>query len=106
MQKYNIQRTDTADMQLNNIILYIAEQFGVETAEKKLDEINDSITLLGTSPYMGKEPNYPILRRQGFRVLILEKNLVFYKVFEESKTVMIYAIVDHRQDYVKIILGL
>lgn len=106
MQKYNIQRTDTADMQLNNIILYIAEQFGVETAEEKLDQINDSISLLSTSPYIGKAPNYPILRRQGFRVLILEKNLVFYKVFEESKTVMIYAIVDQRQDYVKIVLGL
>jgi toxin ParE1/3/4 len=46
------------------------------------------------------------LRRQGYLVLILEKNLVFYKVDEEEKTVIIYAVVDQRQDYLGIVRGL
>mgnify|MGYP000264949034 len=41
-----------------------------------------------------------------YKVLILEKNLVFYKINEEKKEVVIYAVVDHRQDYLNIIRGL
>ena len=46
------------------------------------------------------------MKRQGYRVLILEKNLVFYKINEENKRVIIYAVVDQRQDYLNIIRGL
>ena len=52
------------------------------------------------------EPRYLVLKRQGYKVLILEKNLVFYKINEEKKEVTIYAVVDHRQDYLNIIRGL
>ena len=47
-----------------------------------------------------------ILRRQGYEVLITEKNLVFYKISEERKVVTVYAVVDQRQDYLSIIRGL
>ena len=39
-------------------------------------------------------------------MLVLEKNLVFYKVDDERKRVVIYAVVDQRQDYLNIIRGL
>ncbi|MEE1304752.1 MAG: type II toxin-antitoxin system RelE/ParE family toxin [Agathobacter sp.] len=55
---------------------------------------------------MGSEPKYPVLKRQGYKVLIFEKYLVFYKIDEHNKKVIIYAVVDHRQDYLKIIRGL
>lgn len=48
-------------------------------------------------------PRYPILKRQGYRVLILKKDLVLYKINEAKKEVIIYAVVDHRQDYLNII---
>ena len=51
-------------------------------------------------------PRYAVLKRQGYRVLILEKNLAFYKVNEEQREVIIYAFVDQRQDYLNIIRGL
>ena len=47
-----------------------------------------------------------ILRRQGYKVLITEKNLVFYKVDKIQKVVTVYAVVDQRQDYLNIIRGL
>ena len=47
-----------------------------------------------------------ILRRQGYKVLITEKNLVFYKIDEKEKVVTVYAVVDRRQDYLNIIRGL
>ena len=104
--KYNIIRTDTADAGIRKIVLYIAQNFGRETALKKLEEIESEILKLESDPYIGTEPRYPVLRRQGYRVLILEKDLIFYKVDEINRRIVIYAVVDQRQDYLNIIRGL
>lgn len=104
--KYEIERTDTADSLIRRIVLYIAENCGNEVALAKLDYLEKSIMSLGENPYIGTEPRYTVLRRQGYLVLILEKDLVFYKVDEERKLVTVYAVVDQRQDYLSIIRGL
>ena len=61
---------------------------------------------MGEDPYIGTSPGYLVLKRQGYKVLILEKDLVFYKIDEENKEVVVYAVVDQRQDYLNIIRGL
>ena len=104
--KYQVIRTDIADSQIRNIILYVAEKFGTEVALQKLDDLERDILALAKNPYIGTEPKYLVLKRQGYRVLILEKNLVFYKVNESRKEVMVYAVVDQRQDYLNIVRGL
>lgn len=104
--KYNIVRTDTADAGIRKIVLYIAQNFGNTIALEKLDEIEKRILELGGDPYIGTELRYLILKRQGYKVLILEKDLVFYKIDEENKQVIVYAVVDQRQDYLNIIRGL
>ena len=104
--KYAIFRTDTADAGIRKIILYIAENFGSEVALEKLDYIESSIMAFEDDPYLGVDPRYPILKRQGYKVLILEKDLVFYKVDDEEHKVVIYAVVDSRQDYLNIIRGI
>ena len=75
--KYAVIRTDTADAGIRKIILYIAQNFGNTAALEKLDEIEKRILELGDDPYIGTEPRYLILKRQGYKVLILEKDLVF-----------------------------
>lgn len=102
--KYNVVRTDTADAGLRKIV--IAQNFGNDVALKKLDEIEERIRQLGENPDLGIDPRYLVLKRQGYKVLILEKDLVFYKVNEARKEVIIYAVVDQRQDYLNIIRGL
>lgn len=106
MTKYKILRTDTADSGLRKIILSIAENFGVETALEKLDVIENQIALLEENPLLGTAPHYMVLKRQGYKVLVLDKDLVFYKINEAKQTVIIYAIVDQRQDYLSILQGL
>ena len=59
-----------------------------------------------TYRYAGAVPRYTVLKRQGYLVLILEKDLVFYKVDDDKKLVTVYAVVDQRQDYLSIIRGL
>jgi len=104
--KYKVYRTDTADALIRNIVLYIAGNFGKEIALKKLDDLEKSILKLDDNPYIGTEPRYTVLKRQGYKVLILEKDLVFYKIDENRKVVTVYAVVDQRQDYLSIIKGL
>ena len=104
--KYDIIRTDTADSLIRNIILYIAENFGNDVAEEKLSELEKEIMALGDNPNIGIEPKYNVLRRQGYKVLITEKNLVFYKIDESKKQVVVHAVTDQRQDYLSIIRGL
>lgn len=98
--KYNIIRTDKAEEQLREIIFYIADDSGsIDIALNYLDKIEKAIKNLEDFPLSGSIPRYSILRKQGFRVLIVERHLVFYKVNEDKKEVVIYAIVDGRREY-------
>lgn len=104
--KYDVIRTDTADSLIRKIILSVAENFGNKVAEEKLNELENAIMELGNNPYIGEEPKYNILRRQGYKVLITKMDLIFYKIDEDKKQVIIYAVTDQRQDYLSIIRGL
>lgn len=97
-------KTDKAEDQLRDIIYYIADDSGsIDTALKYLDKIEESINRLKEFPNSGSIPRYSILKKQGYRVVIVEKHLIFYKVSEENKTVIIYAIVDGKREYQNLI---
>ncbi|NMB35690.1 MAG: type II toxin-antitoxin system RelE/ParE family toxin, partial [Firmicutes bacterium] len=51
----------------------------------------------------GSIPRYSILKRQGYRVVIIDKHLVFYKVNEDEKLVIVHAIVDRRREYLNLV---
>ena len=104
--KYEVILTDTADSLIRKIVLYIEENFGSDVAMKKLDYLEKSIMNLGENPYIGVKPRYNVLKKQGYLVFILEKDLLFYKIDENKKQVIVYAVVDQRQDYLSIIRGL
>jgi toxin ParE1/3/4 len=98
--KYKILRTDKAEEQLREIIFYIADDSGdTDIALRYLDKIEASINRLREFPESGSIPRYSILKKQGYRVIIVERHLVFYKISEEEKAVIIYAIVDGRREY-------
>ncbi len=101
---YKILRTDKAEDQLRDIIYYIADESGsIDIALRYLDKIEEAINHLKDFPNSGSIPMYSILKRQGYRVLILQKHLVFCKVNDEDETVIIYAIVDGRREYKSLI---
>ncbi len=70
---------------------------------KYLDKIESAINRLEDFLLSGGVPKYSVLRKQGYRVLIVERHLVFYKVNENDKIVTIYAIVDGRREYKNLI---
>lgn len=102
--KYKIIRTDKADEQLREIIFYIADDSGsVDIALNYLNKIETAIKRLEEFAMSGSVPRYSILRKQGYRVLVIERHLVFYKVNESEKIVTIYAVVDGRREYKNLI---
>lgn len=102
--KYRIIRADKADEQLREIIFYIADDSGnVDSALGYLEKLENAINQLADFPMSGNVPRYSILRRQGYRVLIAERHLVFYKIDETKKEVIIYAVVDGRREYKNLI---
>lgn len=101
---YRIVRTAKADEQLRDIVLYRAEVAGnAEAALEFLDRLKQKIDRLADFPESGSFPRYGALRARGYRVLIAEKHLVFYKVDKERKMVIVYAIIDGRRDYLNLI---
>ena len=86
------------------MIRYIAEDSGsVDVALTYLDKLEHAIVQLETSPHMGSYPRYSILKKQGYRVLVIEKHLVFYKADDEKMIVTVYAVVDGRREYKNLI---
>ncbi len=97
---YKILRADKAEEQLREIIFYIADDSdNLDIALGYLDKIETVIRHLQAFPESGSIPRYSILKKQGYRVVIVERHLVFYKINEEDKLVIIYAIVDGRREY-------
>ena len=102
--KYKIVRTDKADEQLQEILYYIADDSeSVDIALNYLNKIVVAIERLEDFPMYGSLPKYSILRKQGYRVLIVWRHLIFYKVNCNEKIITEYAIVDGRQEYKNLI---
>lgn len=98
--KYKVIRTDKADEQLREIIFYIADDSGsIDIALNYLDKIETAIKRLEDFPNSGSIPRYSVLKKQGYRVLIVERHLVFYKVNDKDHVVTIYAVLDGRREY-------
>lgn len=76
---YKILRTDKAEDQLRDIIYYIADESGdIDVALKYLDKLEEAINQLEEFPNSGSVPRYSILKKQGYRVLIVGNHIVFY----------------------------
>ena len=103
---YTIIHTEKFNKELHQQILYVAMQFSKETALQIKENIQTSILNLQSHPYMGNPPKIRNLKDNDFRMLILNKLIIFYTVVEETKTIYLLSILDQRQDYINILNGL
>ncbi|MFA5719756.1 MAG: type II toxin-antitoxin system RelE/ParE family toxin [Acholeplasmataceae bacterium] len=85
---------------INQIVVFITlESKSKEIAISYLDKLETAILSLGMFPQRGSNPRYKILKNQGFKFLIVENHLVFYKINEEKKLVIVYRIVHQKNSY-------
>lgn len=97
--KYAIYRTDTFNDQFQDILLYIRYEFSLENANSYLDYLEEQFSNLSMFPFIGSVPRLSSIAKQGYRVIVVRQNLIFYKIFEEKKIIILYAIVSSKSEY-------
>ena len=57
-------------------------------------------------PYSGVTVPSPKLARMGFRMVVVEKYLMFYKVFEPEKKIIFYCVLNGKTAYPTLMSGM
>jgi len=100
---YSIYRTDKFNDQLTDIIMYINEAFSNKEAIEYLDYLEIQINNLKEYPYIGVVPRYQSIAKQGYRAIICKQNIIFYKVNEDKKEIILHIIVSSKRNYINLI---
>ena len=101
--KYSVIRTDKFNDQLTNIIFYINAVFLKKEAIDYLDFLEIQINILSEFPYIGVVPRYQSIAKQGYRALVCKQNIIFYKVNEGKKEIVLHIIVSSKKNYLYMI---
>lgn len=63
------------------------------------NKIVKSAKQIQAMPYIGVTVPDEKMAKSGFRMMVIEKYLMFYKVFEDEKNVVIYRILNGKTNY-------
>jgi len=94
--KYEIRYLKTAECDLYGIFDYISQDNPTAAADL-LERIDHSISRLASNPYLGVVPKDLRLKNKGYRMLVVEKYLVFYIV--KNETVQVRRILHSARNY-------
>lgn len=93
--KFSIRLLSIAEQDLLDIVEYVAAE-NLSAAHHIAERLEQGLQQLQQYPLLGKVPADPKLARMGYRVLIADDYLVFYKV--RGKTVLVYRIIHGARD--------
>ncbi len=93
---YGIRYLKTAENNLIDIFEYIKKD-NLSAATSQLEKFDTSISNLALNPFMGIVPKDERLKRLGYRMLIVDKYLVFYVV--KTKIIQIRRIIHGSRRY-------
>ena len=100
---YKIVRTDKFNDQLTDIIMYIRDTFSKKEAVDYLNYLETIMNNLKDFPYVGVVPRYQAIAKQGYRAIICKQNILFYKINEETKEIILNIIVSSKRNYINLI---
>lgn len=87
MAKYKVEFLQSAIDDLEEIVLYIAKD-SRKSAMELHDKIIESATRLEEFPNLGRLVPDEKLRESGFRFIIIDKYLLFYKIYNEEINIL------------------
>lgn len=82
---------------------YIAEDFGVQSANDAMSAIMTSLSKFQEFPLLGRPLSNLIDIPTDYMYFVIEKNYVFYRI--EDRTVRVIRILSTRQDFMKTLFG-
>ena len=95
--RYSIHILDPAQAELEDIASLYLSLVGASSARKITDKIYDALEQLAQFPLSGPPMRDVELRSLGYRLLVIEKYIMIYRLIDNS--VFIYHIFDGRSDY-------
>lgn len=95
LSNYMVRLLSVAEQDLQNIISFVAAD-KVSAAMALADRIERDLQQLGRHPHLGKIPSDERLTGLGYRILVIENYLVFYKI--RGKSVLVYRILHDARD--------
>lgn len=63
------------------------------------NKINKDAEQIFHFPYSGVTVPDPKMAKQGFRMIVVEKYLMFYRVFEDEKKIIFYHVLNGKRNY-------
>ena len=98
--KYTVRLLSIAEQDISELISYLAAE-KPRAATEVLNHIETRLQALTAHPFAGRVPHDPKLTGLGYRVLVIDNYLVFYKV--KSKTVLVYRILHGARDILRLL---
>lgn len=98
-EKYTVEFLPSAFNDVTGIISSFVMLGSKQGAVRIKDKMNKAAEQLAAFPYSGVTVPEPKISKMGFRMLIVEKFLMFYRIFEEEKKIVFYRILNGRTDY-------
>jgi toxin ParE1/3/4 len=104
MSRYNIEITEPAENDLNDIAFYIAKELLEPSIAKKIvNKIGEAIFTLEELPLRFTLVADERLASQGIRKIIIDNYIVFYIVEEDRKIVTVLRILYGRREWVNLL---
>ena len=94
---YEIEWSDTAKRQYQQVIEHLKTEWSVKDAENFIEKVNKKLTLLSKFPGIGRRSNK---RKRVRKHLLTRQNMLFYEI--KKDTIFLLAIYDTRQNPDKI----
>lgn len=97
---YTVVKTATFDSLLRDIVWYLRDVTeGVSASLDLIDKLEHVASQLAVIPRAGAVPASATLARRGYRRIIIDKFVVFCKVDDERRQVVLYGMFHNRRDY-------
>ncbi len=93
--RYAVRLLSIAEQDLQDIVAFVVAE-NLPAAVALADRVENDLLRLARYPYLGKAPNDEQLAAMGYRVLVIENYLVFYKI--SGRTVLVHRILHGARD--------
>ncbi len=98
-EQYSVIVLQSAKDDLLGIISYFTALGSKKGAQRIRLKFSKGVEQLRFFPYSAPVIPDPSLDKLGFRMLFIENYLILHKVFDDEKKVLIYRVIDGRQNY-------
>ena len=101
---YKVQITEFAQNDLDTIVEYIAVQLSNPIAAGDLlDEVDKCYSYRRSNPFIYAKSADARLKKEGYRKALIKNYILFFKVFENEKKVIVYRVIYGARDYQKLL---